>query len=321
MHLLKVGILRIQLFLKVLIIKHIIGNKTFSSKNVLLIFSDPRGGGTWMAEILRSIPDTFIYWEPLHALYNKEVKKANFGWRQHIPKYAEWMEANQLFDRILSIQVVNEWTIQNTSIKEIRSAEMPIIKFCRGNDLLPWLVEQFKLKYKPIYLVRHPLAVVASQLKQGGWDNVLSGFMIPDMKYNNKYFKNNYFLNTLHSRAEVMLATWCLSNIHDFNSDNKWLIIFYEDLLNEPEKVLKHIFNEWDMPLPLNIMDSISIRSSTNVDYFEEDNVKRQLSKWRTFFSETELIQLQKILDHFGITYYSTESELPYKQRLPFLTL
>lgn len=55
-------------------------------KNTILIFSNPRGGSTWLAEILNSIPSLAI--EPLKLGKLKEFNKLNFCRYQPIPENA-----------------------------------------------------------------------------------------------------------------------------------------------------------------------------------------------------------------------------------------
>ena len=232
-------------------IKRVLKTKHFNPESNLLIFSDPRGGSTWLSEILKSIPNTFVYWEPLHVNHNKEIKSMRFGWRQHIPAEANWEEARRIFDRILSIELVNDWLFQKTKLREVQKGEVPIIKICRGNSLLPWLVRQYQFKYKPVYLLRHPFAVAASQLKQGGWDEIPEKFEIPQMRFNEEYIKHKRFLKSLNTKAEVLVANWCMSNIHE--ESNNWITVFYVDMFEYPIEVMHAIFDVWGIDISLNL--------------------------------------------------------------------
>lgn len=305
---------RIQLEKKVLSIKKEIKKKNYSQDKCILIFSDPRGGSTWLAETLASLPNSFIYWEPL-ALNVSEVKNLGFGWRQHIPYDAKWPEAKKLFDEILSISIINEWTTQKIeNSKLVGNGELPIVKVCRGNHLLEWLVGQYNFKYKPIYLVRHPLAVIASQLKQGGWDYTFNGFQIPKMKFNDHYLQHEEFLSDIKTKEEALLATWCITNKNLLEKESdKWVKVYYEDLVLNPIEISEDIFFKLGLQQPRKLQHILAKWSSTTVEGDVYDPAK-QLRKWTSNFSPVHLARFQEILDHFEVKTYSANEILPKKR-------
>src|SRR5690606_852588 len=137
-----------------------------------LIFSDPRGGSTWLMQIVKQVTNKPILWEPLHVKNVPELQKIGFGWRQYIPEQANWTEAKEFFDKLFKGKILNPWIMQQTTKQELLQADQLVVKFCRGNALMPYLTSTYSFKYKPIFMVRHPFAVVASQMKHGGWKNV-----------------------------------------------------------------------------------------------------------------------------------------------------
>ena len=76
------------------------------AEDQILIFSDPRGGSTWLTEIIKSIPNTAIIWEPLHLKYIHQLRELNFGWRQYIPEEVDWPQAKLLFTKIIEGKVL-----------------------------------------------------------------------------------------------------------------------------------------------------------------------------------------------------------------------
>lgn len=66
-------------------------------------------------------------------------------------------------------------------------------------------------------------------------------------------------------------------------------------------------------PPPANIAEFIAKKSSTTVDYFENHNIQHQLNKWKTYFSQEQLLKMQVVLDYFEIKDYSIKSEFPVK--------
>jgi len=175
--------------------------------NNILLFSDPRGGSTWLTEVLiKHFSKHAILWEPLHIDHVTAFKELGFTWRQYIPQEEVWPEAQTLFKRVFQGKVLNEWTGLATSSKELLNAKGLFVKFCRGNALLPWAVKHFKFDYQPVYLIRHPFAVAASQMKQGGWDAEFKGFEIPTGPYAEYIQKHESFLKQLKFKDESLVA-------------------------------------------------------------------------------------------------------------------
>lgn len=223
-------------------------------EDTYIISGDPRGGTTWLSEIIREIPRTALVWEPLSIPLIKELNKLNFSHRQYIPENNDWPEAIGYLNKVFKGNIYNHHLFQNQSYKNLISPSHTHVKFCRANQLLPWLTNHFTFKYAPIYLVRHPCAVVASQLKQGGWHHVGKKFNIPFKKpFPEFYLEHENFLKNINSKVQVLAATWCLCNQVPLNhpsNNEKWITITYESLILEGEKQLNRIENRWGLKLP-----------------------------------------------------------------------
>ncbi len=62
------------------IAKVIVENKKHNPDNNHYVFADPRGGSTWLTEIIQEITQEPVMWEPLHInKKNSPFKKLNFG--------------------------------------------------------------------------------------------------------------------------------------------------------------------------------------------------------------------------------------------------
>ena len=56
--------------------------------------------------------------------------------------------------------------------------------------------------------------------------------------------------------------------------------------------------------------ESITKPSSTSLSTTEK-KIENRLNDWRNFFTDEELIRLQKVLDYFKIEIYGVESNVP----------
>lgn len=301
---------RLLLECKLVVLRLLIKVKKITPEESIIISSDPRGGSTWLSEIINSIPNSVVYWEPLNLDCNRYLRELHFSWRQHIPFDEEWPEAKSAFDRILSLKVINNWTTQKIEVRSFMKSRFRIIKFCRANNLILWLVNQYDFKFKPILLLRHPFSVVLSQMKHGGWTSTKNRFRFVDSPFNERIASHKNFLQDLTSREEVLVANWCLANYDVLIKNEKVLKIHYEDILLNPDRFIHEVFEEWNLNIPDKIWENIESVSSTNVDYVK-NNHEKQLGKWKNEFTVHQIENMQNILDYFGVTTYSKNSVFP----------
>ena len=64
---------------------YILKHKRFKLHNAILLFSDPRGGSTWLMEALSQLPRTIPNREPLQGYNGVVPKEFGFGWYPLIP--------------------------------------------------------------------------------------------------------------------------------------------------------------------------------------------------------------------------------------------
>ena len=81
--------------------------KKFPVNYALLICGDPRGGTTWLAELIKLLPETAMLWEPLAVANVKQFKSLGFQWRQYIPEHESWPEAKALFEDLFAADSFN----------------------------------------------------------------------------------------------------------------------------------------------------------------------------------------------------------------------
>ena len=82
---------------RVKLIKLILKLKNIDWRDNILLLADPRGGSTFLMEVLSSIPGTAIIWEPLHGTKGLIPKDFNLGWMPYIPETEEREELQDLF--------------------------------------------------------------------------------------------------------------------------------------------------------------------------------------------------------------------------------
>ncbi len=282
--------------------------RRFHPEECLVLFSDPRGGSTWLTEMIHQLPRTAVVWEPLYLYDSNPVNELGFSWRQYIPENEQWPEAKAIFCDILGGRVLNNWTSFFSPPVTFLWAKRILVKFCRANAMIPWLTKTFAFNLTPIHLVRHPFAVVASQLRHGGWNYPFQGFTIPDCRYNGIYLKHKEFLRSLQTKEEALVAMWCLTNsipLRYANKNENWITIFYERLLSQPEGELQRIFERLGLPLPTKAFHRLATPSATAKNGIFTASVETQTANWESYFSDSQLLTMNAVLQNFGVTYHT----------------
>lgn len=286
----------------------------FNPEDAMLIFSDPRGGSTWITEMVQQIPRTAVVWEPLHLHYTDAFRTLGFGWRQYIPEEAEWDEARRTFEQVFRGRLLNDKIYDSSDFGRLKEADRLIVKLCRGNALLPWLTRQFAFRHKPVYLIRHPFAVVASQLRFGAWSKEFRRFRIPESGYDRElYAPHADFLQGLGTKEEALVAQWCLTNLvplrHPENNV-RWITVTYEAMLLDPERVLERIFGEWGVSVPAGALDRVREASATTKEATFQTSLEAQLRKWQNQLTDAQITRMRDVLNYFEVEHYD-EGTMP----------
>jgi len=283
--------------------------KNFDPSQNLYVFSDPRGGSTWLTEAISLVPNTAVLWEPLHKGRVQAWDRIGFGWRQHIPEDVAWEDARALFEQVFRGKLLNSW-ILGSSYLEFAQAERLVIKLCRGNALLPWLTRQFDFAYAPIFFIRHPFAVVASQLSHGAWGYEFGGFDVSKFKPGSVWDEHRDFLATAKTKEEELVVRWCTTTLQTLRhprNDEDWITVRYEDVLVDPLSGIESIFERWGLPVPERVLTQLATPSSTTRQATFKNSTEAQLTKWKRQLSEDQLQRMIAVFEAFEVTEYGVE--------------
>ena len=228
----------------------------------IMIFSDPRGGSTWLLELLLQIPYTTTLWEPFHVNNGIVPASLNLGWRPFVAEFEVRKDIYNLFTKLLTGRLINEWVNYGTTIQQSFYTKQFIIKNVRLNSMLPWLTKNFNFKHKPIYLLRHPMAVALSQLKAFKKEEKFEPYPVPKVVRDDVYSQRELYLSTLTTKLEQQIAEWCLHNVDTIKharAMKDWHLVYYENLLIEPEKELESIFSALKINMPKQILAKFTL--------------------------------------------------------------
>ncbi len=116
-----------------------------------------------------------------------------------------------------------------------------IVKMIRSNLLLPWLANRFPVKI--VHLIRHPCAVIGSQLRLG-WQYDLDDIYAQPLLMNDVLAPYSSWLHTAKTPLEKLAALWCVENVLPLKMARHGLCrsIVYEEYLTQPANVFPGLF-------------------------------------------------------------------------------
>ncbi|MCW6036314.1 sulfotransferase [Spirulina subsalsa FACHB-351] len=282
-------------------------NGRFKASDAIILTSSPRSGSTLLSQILSAIPKSCVLFEPLHIGRVPEAEKAGFSWRTYVDPEIDWPEGATFLRRVFEGRVINDWTSCEMSVGIAYNAEKLIVKFVRANRLLPWICNSFTIP-APIFLIRHPCAVIASQIKYG-WDNAKYAPESPP--YLDIYPSFRSALEQLNSDVEYLAALWALDQLPVLlqNAPTPWIMITYEELCLRPQRTIERISSRLNLNLDLecalaNLKTPSSVVSSSGIS---------GVNGWKRQLTREQITKILQTINKFGITFYSDQDEADYE--------
>ena len=283
---------------------------SFQDKNIFVLYSEARGGSTWLMELLAHWLGAFICWEPLHP--QRGVIGNQFGDRP-----IQFPGINKKIDLVFRGKAHNYWTYsKNQSLVPLLSRHKRLlIKTVRANRLLPGQINSLALINKPIILVRHPAATLISQYRRF---KILrtsvynKPFLFSDLQYK----KNRNLFDSLTDEITTEFAIYCMNNSHIYNASKlPGIVVHYESFVANPISVLDEIGAKWNLN-PEYIHSSefgklIRMASSEADKNGVESDRHKQIGKWRKYLNQHQIDEFQRILDYFKICSYTMSSDMP----------
>ncbi|MCS3827477.1 hypothetical protein GGP85_002947 [Salinibacter ruber] len=300
-----------------------------STNETIVIAGFPRSGTTWMLELLRGIPGYKALNEPL--LHKEARKEHGFGWRTYIAPEETAPEKHAYLETILTgrLGISPAWFFEADSrpgqlLEHARRTRL-VVKFCRLNRMLHWFSDSFDVR-GPVFIVRHPCAVVASMLKHESWETATDSvqnhhkeqalhteFLPPELRS-----LVDPVLAKIKTETELLATLWCLDHYVPLRYHSQkgypWTLVSYERLVRKGQAELRRITDALGVELTDEMKNQLDDPSSSVRDQLHRD-AERQLSKWRRRLSEQQIGTVLRIVDDFGLSdIYTRNLEPDYDQ-------
>jgi hypothetical protein len=284
-------------------IKSLFNHRKASS---IYLFAMGRGGSTILMESLNhGVSKSTLFWEPLAGGCVKlpHLKKMNFYLQPYLPKKEEDKKIFQVFQKLLNGDYLDLSLVYNTpSLVQIPFNSCNIFKFCRGNLLIPYLVEKFSIK--PVVLMRSPYAIIKSQINHPAYSELYvdASFKVPqNTPYYDFYNQYEWIFNSINTIEEHLAIKWALNaTILNHPVTKDCLVLFYENLVDNPKAELQKIMNF--TAVEINIEQAIKAFNTTSLS--GSSGNKRALT-------ETQICNITNVLKKFELDHVYSKEDRP----------
>lgn len=303
---------------------HVHGGK----KNIV-INATPRGGSTWLMEIIASQPGMKYYDEPFNIRRNNVQRTGLFSrWEDLQPEYAD---SKKITDYLNALSK-NRYRFMNPPPfrKNYRPLTNRIVfKLHELEHLIDTIAQECNCQI--LYLVRHPIP------------NSLSRAVVPRL---NQFLTSKYYRETCLNEAQWRdignvartgsdlqrhVVSWCFENIIALRSCHAsgWTVLSYEELVINPEKSCDLLYRELDLEDRNRLLASVS-KPAANIKMSEQESVdiirsdsgrarnRRLLTRWKDKVTSQEEQEAFDVLAIFGIDAYQRDMFLPNHWLLNF---
>jgi len=311
--------------------KAILKTKKIQIKDTILLVGSPRSGTTWLMEIFESIPEYTNLFEPFNPIFFPDISRFGFSHKPYVPVNASWPDCENYLKRVLTGKIYTllpQYKLNLGTIVHRLTNKKLIVKAINLNRLLPWIVNKFQIR-NSYFIIRHPCAVIASQLKTGfcGYHSIYPPYinMFPTkdqiiQEANNIDFLGKKILaklNKIKSMEEILAVAWCLDNIVPLfvKKPYPWTTIVYEKLVLNKQQELTRILKDIGVE---KISNSViqNLKSPSMLTLGSEKKVindaEKQLSKWKKSLSQKQINQILKIVSIFDLDFYTEDIEPDY---------
>jgi len=281
-----------------------------AQKNVMLA-CQPRGGSTWLAESLLTMDDYEMIWEPFNPQWNGHVKQYGFKWHNYFPGTTLPQPAQAFARELLKGRhvAVGHMGPSGSLCRIVNLAASPHLLFKCTNAcmMLHQLHTTFPLK--TVLFVRHPCAVVASQLSHGGWNEVEPAN--PDLSSDvdtvlTDYPQWRHVWEDCSTQEEALAFLWGVRTAVPLSQPEmrNWHLITYEQLVTAPQKQIEALFAYLDRDVPSDIYRQLNRPSMMVRDDSNVAKNRDPLRTWTRRLSSDQAERILHVVHRMGISLY-----------------
>lgn len=205
-------------------------------------------------QLISRLPKYTTLYEPFHPLWFPQTKQCNVGPRPFVWPGEDAPAIRDYLQALFAGNITGIYPQYHRNFIEVFkrvNASKMVIKFVRGNRLLPWITQNIQMR-ATIFLVRNPYATVASQMRTGisgyyGDNSIPSADRIAKEAWQSGCMNKTVckFLEELQDKEEYLAAIWALDHVVplSFEQSHAWYFLGYEKLCSRPKVELGKVFD------------------------------------------------------------------------------
>lgn len=287
-----------------------------SHKGPVILFASPRGGSTWVSELIASQPEFWPISEPLNV--RRPWVQAQLGISEFHELYgaAAAAEIAHYYQKLFSGGYAELKLRPGNRYYRPLTRRIVVKENQAGLDRIPWFEDTFGVGI--IHLLRHPVAVALSREVFP----LLEGFHKCALRerFSAEQLRCADAVVAEGSHLERGVVAWCLHHLPALrNHRESWLQLTYEETVLCPERVVEALADKMHLPDKAKMMAQINMPSQvlrksdaeTQALLKGGDARKRLVSKWLQKVSADEKQRVAELLNIFGVSLYSGHEALP----------
>jgi hypothetical protein len=190
-----------------------------------------------------------------------------------------------------------------------------VAKFVNANMMLRWMMDAFPVS--GVLMIRHPCAVVASQLQHGAWEHLTrDNITIPGGLFE-RYDHLPGIFSEIQTHEEILAFEWALQTYVPLSSPppHPWFLVTYEELVRKGRTTIRSLFEALGRSVPEKAYARLRTPSATASEALEQTDTHAQLRTWRTRLSTQQIDQILRVVHAVGVPVYD-DGLLPNQDRL-----
>jgi hypothetical protein len=272
----------------------------------VFIAGSPRSGTTWIQELINYQHDHRVVFEPF---WGKKVPVcACFRDWQYLRANTDDPTLLHVAESVISGDLRNEWVDQFNTDREYHKR---LVKDVRANLMLAWLHANFP--EMPIVLVlRHPFAVVSSQLRLG-WRMKPTDLLAQEDLVSDHLASVRREIEDCTSDFDRNMLLWCIENSIPLRTlaSGAITVVLYEKLLVDPETECRRLFDSIGYEYRDEVLQHFKRPSQLSVQDSAIKMGADPIASWQRDADELQILRMLELLRLFGLENVYGEAAMP----------
>ncbi|HEU5316354.1 MAG TPA: sulfotransferase domain-containing protein [Chloroflexota bacterium] len=291
----------------------------------VFVFSLPRGGSTWLMELICTQPGFKPCSDPLN-LREIEVRR-----HSGLERWEDLYDPEKAALLRRYFQGFCDGSVRFRNLHPGRANYRPLtrrvaFKMHACEDRINWFRDEFNGRV--VLFLRHPIAVSLSRQ-----ENPILGAMLSSGMYR-RHFDEDQLAYAARiwetgTALEQKVLAWCLFTAVALRArEDDWAVVTYEQLVLEPAPAIDYLARKLLLPRPAEMLRRVAAPSRVKFKSDREtqrlladaaagsgDERRSLVGKWRARVSEAEERRAMEIPERFGIDVYRAGDDLPTQTR------